>query len=146
VAYRFDYLVAPLPCGRCGAVSEPDASMKMTTRLRDDPRQAHLTVGDALPVDTPRALRSGYFLQHEPEPGAPAVLLHQWTCTACGNADNWAEVVVGGGVITSIRAVELNQDTLARANYIVDDAREVAGDEAVRILGERLPPTGGWQP
>lgn len=159
MGYRFDYLVAALPCGRCGAVSPADASLEMTTRLRDDPQLAYLGVGDALPVDTARALRSGYLLGHEPAPGEPVVLLHQWTCPACGDAYNWAEVVVDGGVITAIRAVDLNRGAVARAHYLVDDLREVAADlagvrsaldladdEAVRILAERLPATGRWTP
>jgi hypothetical protein len=145
VGYRFDYLVAALPCGRCGAVSPADASLEMTTRLRDDPQLAYLGVGD--------------LLLHEPTPGEPVVLLHQWECPACGDAYRWAEVVVDGGIITSIRAVDLNQDAVARAHYIVDDVREVAADlagvrssldladdEVVRILGERLPVDGGWEP
>lgn len=159
MGYRFDYLVAELPCGRCGAVSPADASLEMTTRLRDDPQLAYLGVGDALPVDTARALRGGYLLRHEPAPGEPVVLLHRWECPACGDAYNWAEVVVDGGVITSIRAVDLNRGAVARAHYVVDDLREVAADlagvrssidladdEVVRILGERLPAGGGWKP
>jgi hypothetical protein len=159
VGYRFDYLVAAMPCGRCGEVSPADASLEMTTRLRDDPQLAYLGVGDALPVDTPRALRSGYLLLHEPAPGEPVVLLHQWTCPACGDAYNWAEVVVDGGTITAIRAVDLNRGAVARSHYIVDDAREVAADlagvrssldladdQAAAILLTRLPAAGGWKP
>lgn len=159
MGYRFDYLVAAMPCWHCASVSPPDASLEMTTRLRDDPRLAYLGAGDELPVDTPRALRAGYLPLHEPEPGAPVVLLHQWTCPACGNMYNWAEVVVSDGVITSIQAVDLNRGAVTRAHYIVDDVREIAADlagvrswldvsddEVVRILTEKLPVDGGWRP
>jgi hypothetical protein len=158
VGYRFDYLVAALPCGSGGEVSPADSSTEMTTRLRDDPQLAYLGVGDGLPVDTPRALRSGYLLLHEPAPGEPVVLLHQWTCPACGYAYNWAEVVVTDGVITAIQAVDLNRDAVARAHYVVDDVRDVAADLAgvrsplalsddrvVRILRAKLPERGGWR-
>ena len=158
MGYRFDYLVAELPCGRCGTVSPADESTEMTTRLRDDPQLAYLGVGDALPVDTPNVLRSGYVLLHEPAPGEPVILLHRWTCPACGYPYNWAEVVVDGGVIAAIRAVELNRDTVARAHFAVDDVREIAADlagrrsplglsddEAVRILRATLPERGGWR-
>src|SRR5690349_15432879 len=101
----------------------------MTTRLRDDSQLAYLGVGDDLPVDTARALAGGYLLLREPEPDddrppAPVDL------PACGYAYNWAEVVVTDGVITSIRAVDLNQAALARADFIVDDARDIAADLA----------------
>lgn len=158
MGYTLDYLVAELPCGRCGAVSAADASLEMTTRLRDDPQLAYLGVGDELPGDTARALAGGYLLLHEPAPGGPIVLLHRWTCPACGYAYNWAEVVVTGGVITSIRAVDLNQAALARAHFIVDDARDIAADlagvrssldldsdQVVQILRERVPTDGGWR-
>lgn len=157
MGYRFDYLVAELPCERCAAVSPPDSSTEMTTRLRDDPQLAYLGVDDELPVDTARALESGYLFAHEPTPDEPVVLLHQWTCPVCGYPYNWTAVTVSEGVITDIRAVELNRDTLTRAHFVVDDVRDVAadlagvrssldldGDEVVQILRERLPAEDGW--
>lgn len=158
MGYRFDYLVAELPCDRCGAVSPADATLEMTTRLRDHPELAYLGVGDELPVDTARARASGYLVVREPAPDTPVVLLHQWICPVCGYPYNWAEVVVVDGVITDIRAVPLNQDTLARAHLVVDDLREIAADLAgvrssleidddrtLEILRERLPAEGGWR-
>jgi hypothetical protein len=158
MGYRFDYLVAELRCERCGAVSPADASSEMTIRLRDDPQLAYLGVGDELPVDTARARASGYLVVREPAPGEPVVLLHQWTCPVCGYPYNWAEVVVSGGVITDIRVVMLNQDTLGRAHFVVDDVRDIAADLAgvrssleiddarvIQILHEQLPAAGGWQ-
>lgn len=158
MGYTFDYLVAELTCGRCAAVSPADSSTEMTTRLRDDPQLAYLGVGDELPVDTARARASGYIVVHEPTPGKPVVLLHQWTCPACGYPYNFAEVVVEGGVITAIRAVELNQAALARSHFVVDDVREIVADlagvrssldlgddDVIRILRERLPTEGGWR-
>ena len=158
MGYRFDYLVARLPCGPDGELTPADASTEMTTRLRDDPQLAYLGVGAELPVDTARALTSGYLLLNEPATGEPVVLLHQWTCPATGYAYHWAEVVVTAGVITDIRAVDLNQTTLTRANYVVDDIRDVAtdlagarsplaltDDQVVQVLREKLPADGGWR-
>lgn len=158
MGYRFDYLVAELPCERCGTVSPADASLEMTTRLRDDPQLAYLGVGDELPVDTARARATGYLVVREPAPDERVVLLHQWTCPVCGYPYNWAEVVVADGVITDIRAVKLNRDTLARAQFVVDDVQDIAADLAgvrssleidddrvIQILRERLPAEGGWQ-
>src|SRR5262245_42470937 len=158
MGYTLDYLAAELTCSRCGAVSPADWSTEMTTRLRDDPQLANLGVGDELPVDTARALASGYLLVREPAPDEPVILLHQWTCPACGYAYNWAEVVIEDGVIASIQTIELNQAAFARAHYIVDDVREIAADlagvrsslnlgddEVIRILRERLPTEGGWR-
>jgi hypothetical protein len=158
MGYRFDYLVAELSCERCGTVSPADSSTDMTTRLRDDPQLAYLGVGDELPVDTARALNSGYLLVHEPAPREPIVLLHQWTCPVCGYPYHWAEVVVSDGVITNIRDVKLNRNALARAHFVVDDVREIAADlagvrssldlgddQVVQILRERLPGNGGWR-
>ena len=129
----------------------------MTTRLCDDPQLAYLGVGDELPVDTARALAGGYLLLREPEPDddrPPAPV----DCPACGYAYNWAEVVVTDGVITSIRAVDLNQAALARAHFIVHDARDIAADlagvratldldsnQVEQSLRERLPTEGGWR-
>ena len=130
MGYRFDYLVAELPCERCGTVSPPDASPEMTTLLRDDPQLAYLGVGDELPVDTARARASGYLVVRQPTPGEPVVLLHQWTCPTCGYPYNWAEVVATDGIITDIRSVALNQATLTRAHFVVDEIRDVAADLA----------------
>jgi hypothetical protein len=149
VGYRFDYLVAPLRC-ECGRLAHADEMLEMTTRLRDEPNLAFLGVGDRLPVTKQRALECGYLLVREP--AEPAVLVHMWACASCGYDRNWAEVVVRDGVIQEIEAVDLDQETLARAHFIVDDARDlavalagvpsslgVADDEVVRILRDKLP-------
>lgn len=157
MGYTFDYLVAELPCGRCGETTPADESLDMTTALRDDPQLAFLGVGDALPADTAHAVAAGYLVLHEPAPDEPVVLLHRYTCRACGYAYNWAEVVVTGSTITAIRAVDLNQQSAAGAHFGVDDLRAIAADlagvrsyvdltddEVRQILRERLPSTGGW--
>lgn len=157
MGYTFDYLVAELPCD-CGGTTPADESLDMTTALRDDPRLAFLGVGDGLPADTAHAVAAGYLVLREPAPDEPVVLLHRYTCAACGHAYHWAEIVVTGGTITAIRAVDLNRQSAARAHFGVDDLRAIAADlagvrsyldltddEVRRILRERLPETGGWQ-
>jgi uncharacterized protein YlaI len=159
VGYTIDYLVGELRCAFCDTVSVADERTNMTTRLRDEPELAFLGVGDKLPVDTERALKADYLLVREPAPGETVVLLHLWTCPSCGGAWNWAEVAVRDGVIESVHEVLLNQETLARVNFVVEDVRDVAADLAgsssplslddegvVAVLRERLPVGRGWTP
>lgn len=146
--YSFDYLTATLRCARCGRLGP---TLDMITRLRDEPQLDSLGVGDALPVTTANALNSGYLLVREPVPGEPIVLLHTWTCSHCGYADNWALVTVADGVIESIREAALDQRSLAAAQFVVDDVQEIAADlagvpspeldgaQVIAILRERLP-------
>ena len=158
MGYRFDYLVAPLRCGRCATVSPADETLGMTTRLRDNPQLAFLGVGDALPIDTSTVPSAGYLLLRQPKPREPTTLLQQWECPTCSYAYNWAAVTIRDGIIAAIEPVELNRSTLALANYIDDDVKEVAADlagvrsyldldddTAVALLKDLLPTSGGWR-
>ena len=84
-------------------------------------------------------------------------MLHQWTCPTCGYPYNWAEVVVTDGIISDIRGVALNQATLTRAHFVVDEIRDVAADlagirsarnldedQVIQTLRERLPAEDRW--
>jgi predicted RNA-binding Zn-ribbon protein involved in translation (DUF1610 family) len=126
--YRFDYLVAEMPCPGCGAISPADGSTEMITRLRDEPSLAYLGVGDALPADPARARQAGYLVLRDPRPGEDVVLLHTWVCPACGQSFLWARVRVREGRIASIEPVELNAASVASANYVVDDAKWIAAE------------------
>jgi hypothetical protein len=125
VGYRFDYLVAPLRCRQCGRPAQADEMLEMTTRLRDEPNLAYLTVGDTLPVTPERAIGSGYTQLRLPQADEPTILLHPWACVSCGSTANWAEVVVEDDVIEEIESVVLDEETLARAHYqMIDDSKE----------------------
>lgn len=104
-------------CPRCGRVAQADEMLEMTTRLRAEPNLAYLTVGDHLPVIPEQAIARGYVQLRLPEPDEPTILLHTWTCTSCGAAGNWAEVVVEDDVIEAIDEAVLDQDTVARAHF-----------------------------
>jgi hypothetical protein len=149
--YRFDYLVAELPCPACGGTTPADGSTEMITRLRDEPSLAYLGVGAELPTDVHRARLADYLVLREPRNGEDVVLLHTWVCPACNRSFLWARVVVRDGRIASIEPATLDAATVRGANYIVEDAKWIAAEllgvasplevseaDAVTALRERL--------
>lgn len=146
-----DYFVAPLSCPKCEATSPDDGSTNMTTYIRDEPQLAYLRAGDLLKVNLDAINERGYLTIHRPQPGEAVRILHEWECPACGTNFNWAEIVVRDDRIESIEAVDLNRETIDRANYLHDEAKGVAAvltdrsyfdisdDEVVPLLRKLLP-------
>ena len=91
-----------------------------------------------------------YLTIRKPEPGEDIRILQTWECPNCNRVDNWAEIVIQGGIIRSIQPVSLNRETFRRANFIEGSAASVAsrlldipinetiGMDVVQVLRERL--------
>jgi hypothetical protein len=117
-----DYFVGRLRCSNCDRISEPDLSTNMATRIRSQPELAYLGVGDALEIEPDSMRDAGYVTVRRPAPGEAVHILEVWECPYCGQAFNWAEIVVRDGVIAEVTAVPLNLDNLKRAHFITDEA------------------------
>jgi hypothetical protein len=138
MGYTLDYFVAPLRCPVCGNVSPADESTNMQTKIRDNPELAYLGVGHPLEIRPEEMAASGYLTIRPPDQSGEIRILQSWECPACGQAFNWAEIVVKDGVIQSIEAVPLDRATLGRANYISDDSIYVAADLTDRPVSDLL--------
>lgn len=119
----FDHFIAALRCPNCGKISPEDTSTNMQTRIQVHPSNRYLRVGDTVDMIDPET--AGYLLVRKPLPSEPIHILEVWECPWCGQAFNWAEVVVRDDVIVSITAVEFNRGTLGRTNYISDQLRYI---------------------
>ncbi len=127
----YDYFVAPLRCPRCGVLRPADSTTDLQTHVRDDADGRELPVGtvlDPLEVRPEDLVSSGYLPTGRAAEDARALLLDLWQCPSCGRGDNWAAIELRDGTITSIEAVTLDQDVLARADFISDQCAILAGE------------------
>jgi hypothetical protein len=122
MGYTLDYFVGHLVCPRCGTTSPADESTNMATYIRDEPQLAYMGVGHPLHVNLEEMNNRGYLMVRRPLPGESIHILHTWECPACGQAFNWAEIVVKDEAIEQIKAASLDRETLERAHFI---SREV---------------------
>ena len=143
----YDFFVARMKCPNCGETSPDDESTNMQTKIRKEPNLSYLRVGDSVEPAEPDV---AYLTIRKPEPGEDIRILQTWECPNCNRVDNWAEIVIQGGIIRSIQPVSLNRETFRRANFIEDSAASVAsrlldipinetiGMDVVQVLRERL--------
>jgi hypothetical protein len=102
------------------------------SRLGD--RGATYQIGDRVDDDIPLADIEDVSLKvRSPQPDEPVHILLSWKCEHCG-LTNFADVVLAGGCVRSIDAVELDPSTLARLHYI----SETVEDMLETLIGERL--------
>lgn len=138
----FDWLVAPLVCPVCGAVSAADSSTNMQTYIQDQPSMTEIGVGDL--VDLPRddVADRGFIEVQRPGAGEAIHLLTTWECPTCGSPYLWAEVIVEHSRIVDIRAVSLDRERLERANYISPDCdstvSELTGLDVSDLIGKDM--------
>jgi hypothetical protein len=112
-----------------------------------DPDGSLLRVGDSVEPSEPEL---AYYTIRKPTLGGEVRILDTWECRSCGRADNWAEIVIDGGIIRSIEAVPLNKESFQRAHFIGYNANwvaakllgipvgEISGKDVVQILLKRL--------
>jgi len=125
----YDFFVAKLRCAFCGKSSALDTSTNMQTYLRDDADMSALKVGDPLPLDLERIRRQdydGYLTVTAPDVNEPIRILQTWGCPSCGAQANWAEIVVRGGLIESIRPTVFDRFQFENAALVSNDAISVA--------------------
>jgi len=142
-----DYLVARMRCHCCRRISGNDNSTQCETFFRETPNGSWLRVGDRVgsPVTEDRL---DYYTINAPTSDTLHII-EGWECSNCQHI-NWAEVVIESGVIRSIWSVELNVDSLERANLVSSECVEIAsriantppwtltGPEVIKILTEHL--------
>ena len=130
MGYTFDNFVAHLQCPKCAAISADDHMTLMKTGMRAKPSMAFLRVGDELFVDPAIMEQSGYLKVRDLADDRAVHILQTWSCPTCGTGMLWSEIVVEAGKISSIVAVRLDANALARAHYIECEAKEIAAELA----------------
>ena len=119
---RFDWFVGDLECPHCRAISPRDASTEMHTYLRDladeYAPEACLGVGDSLDEIDTGEFQWSYRTIQEPDVSEEIRILQGWRCRSCSAGDNWAEIVIRGGVIASVSATPLTREILERSHLI----------------------------
>ncbi|WP_141594507.1 hypothetical protein [Myxococcus sp. AB056] len=123
----YDYFAGKLKCIACGETTSIDSPTNIQTYISDKPEGRVLSEGDAVQVDVRRIENDeydGYFTVTPPTEQEPVRILQAWDCPACGSPLNWAEIVLGDGVIHSIVSVPFDREHFARSNLI---SLEVAG-------------------
>lgn len=113
----FDQVCASLRCPRCGRRAEDPCAIRMQTRLARTPTMAELHVGDPLrPREDPE--EAGYYrLAEAPDPSRLRVI-ETWSCPYCDGSFLWAVLIVEGDTLAGVEPVELDDETLAGADYI----------------------------
>lgn len=114
------YFVASLRCPRCGRLTADTTSTEMVNHLAEEPYTVY-RVGDDVP-DTDEELTLA-FIPASPRKGSEARILHCWTCPFEGTLE-WAEVVLDGGRVREIQAVDLTPEVVRRANYASEFMQE----------------------
>lgn len=124
----FDYFAGNLRCPSCGTVSASDSTTNMQTKIREKPQMVELRVGDPVPLSAPSVAADdvfGYRRIQAPANEEPIRLLDRWECPTCGAGNNWAEVVIHNGVITSIEAVPFDRAHFEHSHLVSEDAIDI---------------------
>jgi hypothetical protein len=158
VEASYDYFVGALRCKSCGKVSAEDNRTNMQTAVRDHRALESLGKGARVQIDPSADIEGrGYRLVHPAENDA-LTLLQTWACPHCNAGGLWARVVIKGGVIAEVAAIDLNRRTLEEASYIAEDAIDVArrlsgrsyddllDQDVVAVLRNHLPAEGDAPP
>src|ERR1051325_31025 len=113
----FDDACATLRCPRCGNRARGPCAIRLQTHLAREPAMAELHVGDPLqPTEDPE--EAGYYrLSENPDPTRLRVI-ETWTCPNCGESFLWALLSVERNILTAVDPIELDEATLAGADYI----------------------------
>lgn len=143
----YDYFVAALTCNTCGEVSPPDSSTNMQTHLRFGADGRELATGfELVPAETrPEHIAACGYLPVAPVTGDAAMtLLETWECPSCGESDRWAAITIRDRVITEIRSVELDRESLERAHFISDQcflrAAQLSGIPSADLMDGTVDP------
>lgn len=100
---------------------------------------ADLRVGDPVPLSAPSVAADdvfGYQRIQAPGDEEPIRLLDRWECPTCGAGNNWAEVVIHNGVITSIEAVPFDRAHFERSHLVSEDAIDIVQERTDRPYAE----------